>query len=343
MISLGEYPAVSLRDARDKALELRRQISKGIDPSAERRRVRQSHELTFFAAVEKYIERRKQEVSQTSVERDTWVLKKKCIRLHNQPLAGITTRDLLDLLHAIEAEGLGDTPRRTKIVLNTFYEWAIDTHLVEQNPVSGIRKRALKKHKPQNFAHVTTPQEIGELCRVVDSLDTLAGVALQVALRTACRPGEVRMMRRADLDLDQATWTLPNTKSGRRFVIPLPKAVVKILLAYAPEWSHPEYLFANLGTKNPITDAAMPKALREAGYRGKCHPHGFRHVFATAVRDHLSFDNNVIERQLNHVPGNGGVQAVYDHSGMIAQRRRLLEAWCRLLEKWKAEAVREAA
>lgn len=106
MMSLGPYPQISLREARDRAMDARRQLAQGIDPIAARRAAQEGREHTFGAISEEWLEKQRGRAERTQTK-SRWILLKLCKPLAKRPIAAITASEVLRILSRLEDEEIG--------------------------------------------------------------------------------------------------------------------------------------------------------------------------------------------------------------------------------------------
>ncbi|MET3650309.1 hypothetical protein ABIC75_000011 [Dyella japonica] len=157
VLALGRYPDVGLAEARSRREDARRQIARGIDPSAERvaeRQARTSAEKvesqTFEAVARLWMER--QDVVEITANKSRWILETFLFPyIGNRPISEITSRELLDALRATEATGKLETTKRAKIKAGQVFRFAIIEGLTDNDPTPSLRG-ALRSPKPKHHA-----------------------------------------------------------------------------------------------------------------------------------------------------------------------------------------------
>ena len=174
-------------------------------------------------------------------------------------------------------------------------------------------------------------------------------MALQVSALVFQRPGNVRAMKWADLELDgdAPVWTIPaaemkraryGKENGRPHLVPLASQAVAILKDLHPLTGHGRYVFPSLqGQGRCMSENTINVALRRLGFDKDTHTaHGFRSSARTLIVEKLDIAPDVIESQLAHAkPGLGNT---YDRAEFVAQRRQMMVAWANYLDKLRAGA-----
>lgn len=339
MISLGHYPDVSLSKARDKCDDCRRQLKDGVDPAmqkAEAKAVVRDSSNRFGAVAKEWHENMVHRWKPgSSKPRITWGTLNNHVLPYfsDRIISDITPMEWLELLRRMERAGIGEQRDRVLSMCRNIYKLAIVTGRAQYNPLADITV-ALKPHKSQNMAHVSGE----ELPQLVADIATYRGNivvkrALQLQLLTALRPGEVRLAKWPEIDLDAGIWTIPaeRMKTAKDHIVPLPRQAKWLLKSLKPLNGHFNHIFVVRSNDTPITDATMSKALRIMGYQGRHVPHGTRHLVATQLKE-LGYPGEWIEAQLSHkLPGIAGV---YTHAIHMTedQRPAMMQAWADHLE-----------
>lgn len=163
LISLGTYPATSLKEAREKAADARKAIENGIDPSAQRKLDKQLAQNTFELVAMEWIERQKTKWSPSYADTTYRRLKRNLFPfIGSKPVNAITAPELLALLRKVEARGIIGTAHALKNHCSCIMRYAIATGRAERDPAADLRGALMphvKKHRPA----LTTPEKVGRL------------------------------------------------------------------------------------------------------------------------------------------------------------------------------------
>ena len=207
----------------------------------------------------------------------------------------------------------------------------------------------MKPHTKRNLPAITDPVELGGLLRASDAYKGGAIVRAALALAPILfqRPGNLRAMRWADLDLERALWNIPSedmkrTKAGKvngqPHVVPLPRQAVALLRELYPLTGGGEWVFPGLrNAKKPMSEAGVSAALNAMGYKGRQTWHGFRATGRTILRQVLKYPADVIEAQLAHV-GQITHSGAYDRATHQDERADMLQVWADYLDKLRTGA-----
>ncbi|MFC0336258.1 Integrase [Kushneria avicenniae] len=351
MMSLGNYPEVSLAEAREKRTDARRLVAQGIDPveqrKQEKRELRYATENTFQVLAGEWhatMVPRWKESSKRATQ--SWAALETHVFPHfgQRAIDDIKPLEWLDLLKRLEAAGKFEQRRKILSFCREIYRYAIITGRATYNPLAELGS-ALQRQKKQSFAHIPQ-QELPELVQAINAYDksTLVRCGLQLLLMTAVRPGELRNARWEEFDLTASVWKIPaeRMKMDRPHQVPLPFQAVAILHELHRLTGRYKLLFPgrNDATK-PISDAAFGMALKRMGFEGRHVPHGTRHVVATGLKE-MGYPREWIEMQLSHkLPG---IEGVYTHAEHMAaeQRPAMMQAWADKLESFVIRKSGEA-
>lgn len=344
MLSLGVYPDVSLKDARDRRDKARQDIALGIDPS-NKRKAEKTSRATLAAnsfevvAREWHLTIHKPKVSEGHAARTLVRLEQDVFPwLGAEPVATITAPKLLETMRRIESRGAIETAHRALQACGQVFRYAIATGRAERNPaadIQGALQPVIVKHMPA----ITDPKRVGELLRSIGDYQgqPVTRAALQLAPLVFVRPGELRKAEWSEFDLDDALWRIPSDRmkrtkvqkaAGAAHVVPLPRQAVEILRDLHPLTGHGRYVFPSLRTgERPMSDNAVLSALRRMGYpKEEMTGHGFRAMARTMLAERLNIDEAVIEAQLAHSVKDSLGRA-YNRTEFLEQRRNMLQTW----------------
>ena len=341
-LALGVYPSVTLADARQRREDARRQLAQGVDPGAARKAAKKAEVEAVTAAADTFEAVARewmawQDVAEVTAAKTKWILETFLFpEIGQQPIAGITARDLLAALRKVEDTGRLETAKRAKIKAGQVFRYAVLEGRVDSDPTASLRG-ALKAPKGKHHAAVTDPARMGELLRAIDGFAgqpvTLA--ALKLAPLVFVRPGELRHAEWVEFDLDGAIWRIPGEKMKMKaaHLVPLSTQAVAILQELHPLTGDGRYVFPGLRTASrPMSENTVNAALRRLGYSGEeMTGHGFRSMAATRLNE-MGWNADAIERQLAHAESNK-VRDAYTHAAQyLDERTRMMQAWADYLD-----------
>ena len=351
-LALGSYPGVSLADAREKRQTTKALKRQGGDPvSAKKQAIlrsglaidenfeavaRQWHakQISNWSAVHaKTVYRR--------MERDLfpWIGKR--------PMAQIHALELEAALNKIEERGSIETAHRVLDIARQVWEYWLPSARMEQRNIAEGLKARLQPFTRKNYAAILDTVRLGEMLRSIKHYKggVVARVALQLTPMLYQRPGNLRMMEWAKLDLEAALWTIPSSKmkrtvqqkvSGEPHVVPLPTQAVDLLNALHPITGHGRYVFpGERDHDRPMSDNTVRSALYALGYGEEQKPHAFRATARTLLVDELGLDWKVIEANLAHGARDQHGRS-YNRTQYIQQRFEMAQQWADYLDKLAA-------
>lgn len=336
-LAFGVYPEVSLAEARARRDEARALLREGKDPSAERKAAREAAAAvgeTFGAVAAEWLQRQRASMAAATFAKAQWMLDQ-TMKLHARPIRDITAPEVLSVLRAIEMGGRHETTHRIKQRIGQVMRYAVATGRAERDVTADLRG-ALTAPTTRHHPAITEPAAVGELLRAIDGFSgqPATHAALRVAPYLFQRPGNIRAMEWAELDLDAAEWRIPADKMKMReaHTVPLAKQAVAILQDIQAITGRGRYCFpSNRGRGRPLSNNTMNAALRRLGFdKDTMTAHGFR-AMASSLLNEQGWSSDVIERQLAHAERNK-VRAAYNRASYLAERRKMMQAWADYLD-----------
>ncbi len=247
-ISMGIYPEVSLKLARQRRDEARKLLARDIDPSAYRKAQKQSRRQgarnSFEAVATEWLTKHSPNWSRGWVRRLERELEREAFPyIGASPVAEITAPDLLAVVRRVEARGHLRKAHTVFQVCGRVLRYAVATGRAERDVSSDLRG-ALPPVKTKHFAAITDPKEVGPLLRQLDGYTGTLPVrcALRLAPLVFVRLGELVTAEWAGIDLEGAEWRYTVTKTGRPHVVPLARQAVAILREVRPMTGHHRYV-----------------------------------------------------------------------------------------------------
>lgn len=339
MVTIGEYPAVSLQQARTERDKLRAMVKAGTNPAHAQRAAKaanvERNANTFGAIGLEYLAKREREgMTAHSVERDRRALKTYLAPIYDSPISDVTAPMLLAALRKLEQRGVIETTHRARALAGRVFKYAVATGRGERNPAADLTG-ALERLQVRHFPSVTKPEQIGALLRALHSYQ--GSVVTQAALKLAplvfVRPGELRHAKWEDIDLDAAEWRYMVTKTKTQHIVPLSTQAVAILRELHPYTKRSAYVFPSERTASrPMSENTINAALRGMGYdRDTMTGHGFRAMARTLLDEVLGFRPDYIEHQLAHTVKDPLGRA-YNRTTHLPERTKMMQAWSDYLD-----------
>ncbi|SAI72958.1 phage-related integrase [Bordetella ansorpii] len=341
-MTFGLYPEVTLAQARAQRDEAKAILRQGRDPGAEKAKPKEVETvLTFVKASDDYWDGRE------DISESYRANAKNAIRQHLVPQLGerdvrtITKQDLLGALNAMDAAGLLDYVRKTRMWVSQVFEYLLEQGKVESNPASQINPRkAFRRRKAQHMAALEQrdiPEFMARLALENPSL--LSVIACEMLALTWTRTKELRMMKWEELEWEQALWRVPadNMKRGEYHLVPLSKQALRLLAQLRQRSRGSVYVFPHeTRLDRPMSENTILFLMYRIGYKGRMTGHGWRSVASTWANER-GYNPDAIERQLSHVP-HDPVRAAYNRAAYLPQRQQLLQDWADWLKSCKPDA-----
>lgn len=344
-LTMGSYPEISLKEARDKRDEARKQIRDGLDPSHEKKMVklRQSidAENSFETVARNWHNNQSQSWTQRHADTVIKNLEKDIFKIIGfRPIAQITAPELLLALRKIEDRGALDIAKKMRQTCGQIFKFAIASGLAERNIALDLQG-ALKTRKAKHFNTI----EAKELPQLVQKIEQYEGniqtkLGLQLALLTFVRTTELRGAKWQEIDFENKIWEIPaqRMKMKTKHLVPLCKQSLEVLKSLQDINGNREFIFPN--RQNPdkfISENTLLYAMYRLGYHGRATVHGFRSLASTVLNESGLFKEDVIERQLAHGERNK-VRAAYNHAQYLDDRREMMDWWGEFINKKGGEA-----
>ena len=333
--ALGEYPALSLQKARERARDWRELIQKGLDPKTEEERLRRTElrkqQTTFASVAEDFIERHvKGQRKATDTERE--IRKELIEHWDSRPIASITRQDMVGLIESIARR---PAPYTAHIVLGharSLFNWAINrgTYGLETSPCDRVKPSTLIGAK-QPRQRVLSDAELAAVWNNSEALGYPFGPLYQLLLLTGARKSEVADARWSEFDLKKKIWTVPpeRFKSNASHLIPLSDQALTIIEAL-PRFTKGDHLFTTTYGAKPVSGFSKGKAQLDKLMKddiGTIAPwviHDIRRTVRTRLAS-LKISDLVAEMVIGH--GRKGIQRVYDQHTYEDEMRDALKQW----------------
>jgi len=335
LLALGRWPEVSLKAAREKRDEAKRQLAEGIDPSRVRRleKCRVRDQTSFEAVARDFIARQKgtrwkEDYADDRLRRfelDIFPY------IGDRPIDKIEPPDLLACLRRIESRGAHEMAAKLRRLAGQVFRYGIACGFCSRDPAADLRD-ALTPYREQHLAAVK-PEELPDLMRQIDGLKSkpVTRLGLQFLALTFVRTSEMIGATWDEFDFDKALWIIPakrmKVENGPDHMVPLARQTIEVLNYLRDVNGHSRYLFARRRDPNkPISNNTCLYALYRLGYKGRMTGHGFRSVASTALNESGLWTPDAIERQLAHYERNK-VRGAYNRAEYLDERRRMMQWW----------------
>ena len=340
LISLGTYPEISLRQARQRRDQARKLLAESVDPGAERKskksKLAAEASSSFEAVAREWFEKFSPGWAVTHAHTVIRRLEANAFpTIGTTPVADITPVELLAVLRRVEARGAVSTAHRIKQIFGQVFRFAIATGRASRDPSADLRG-ALAPERERHFGALTNPSDVAGLMRAIGGYQGsfVVKCALYFSALTFGRPGEIRRAEWKEMDIGESLWRISaeRMKMRREHLVPLSGQALSILQKLQPLTGSGRYVFPNgRVASRPMSENAITAGLRYMNYqRGQMTAHGFRTLASTLLKEQ-GWPADAIERQLAHAERDQ-VRGAYNRAEYLAERRRMMQAWADYLD-----------
>lgn len=337
-ISIGQYPNISLSEARSKKDDLKNQISNGID-------VLDAKTLSqnFRSIYDEWINLKQTSISKS---REKWIKSKFenviLPKFGMMDIKDITKKDILSIIHPYIMQKYIETADKILTILNIFWKYATMNEYTNHNIIADIDKKALfGKREEKHYPFLKNDHEISMLLKNIKEYfgDERIKICALLQLYTAVRGGNARFAEVDEFDFKSGLWKISGKKmkTGIPHEVFLSEKVKYFLKNYMEKYNIKDgYLFPSLKSKSqPISENTVRVMLRNIGYsKEMLTPHGFRATFSTIgheKRDEHGCSSDIIELCLAHVEQNK-IKDAYNHAKNLKARAKLMQWWSDYLD-----------
>lgn len=338
-MSFGDYPTVSLLDARERREAAKKLLANGTDPARQRGEVRRREaELSaaqFSFVADEWIKARRARWSEGHTDRIQKLLERDIYPdLGRRYISEIRPSELLAVVRKIEKRGALEVARKALQACGQIFRYAVATDRAERDLSVDLRD-ALTSRPVTSMARIDE-SELPELLRKIDTYqgEPETRLALRFLNLTFVRTIELRHAEWSEIDTERAEWRIPPEKMKKRrpHIVPLSRQALAVLEEIRPLTGAGRWVFPSPVRRNqPLCENFVLSALSRMGFRHTMTGHGFRGLASTILNER-GFNSDWIERQLAHVDGNG-VRAAYNHAQYLSQRHEMMQQWADYLDK----------
>lgn len=343
-ISLGTYPTIGLKEARERREDTKKILANGIDPSAQRQAIKVSttsiDKNSFEVVTREWFDKHVVNLAPSYSKKVRSLFERQIFPvLGAKPIAEVEPTDVLNAARHVEQTGAIETAHRLIQICGQVFRYAIATGRTKYDVSTGLHA-ALPKVNVKHMATLTDKKRIGQLLRAIDAYGGFFPVrcALKLAPLLFVRPGELQKAEWAEFDLPAAEWRLPASKMKmrQRHIVPLPRQALSVLTELQAYTGNGQFLFPSIRTTTkPIALESMLVAIRSMGFtQDEMTMHGFRGMASTLLNE-MGYNRDWIERQLAHGERDH-VRAAYNYAEHLPERRRMMQEWADYLDELKA-------
>lgn len=329
-VTIGEYPAITLAEARRFREEYKAMIARGESPmkaKAETKAAIRDPDLFepfawrwFAEVVEKTNEQPR------NIKR---VLEKDVIpALGRKRLSEVAVSDVLAVTDKIKARGADNMALATRNIMKRLFSYAIAREKMTFNPAAAVEARYIATARSRDVA--LTSEEVGKLLRGIYASSMRRSHKLALHLLTVCmvRKSELIEAKWDELDFEKAEWSIPGErmKKDKPHLVPLSRQAMAMFEELKALSSHSPWVLPSRGDlKKPISKSTLNAAVRGLDLDVRDFViHDFRRTASTHLHE-AGFNSDVIEKALAHE--QGGVRGIYNRAQYAEQRKQMLQWW----------------
>jgi integrase len=329
--TVGAFPAIDLKSARNIASKALRAVAEGRDPGREKAQAREAAPDTVAALAKQFIERhcKRENRPRTAVET------KRLLDLHVLPrwrhrlARDISRRDVIDLLDGLIDAGTPIAANRALSAIRKMFNWAVGRDILTASPCAGVKPPTAERSRDRTL----TDSELRNVWLAADKVGSPFGALVKLLILTGQRRDEVAQLSWTEIDLGNRLWVLPpdRVKNNKQHEVPLSEPAVAILTAL-PRIGDRFVLTTN--GEAPSSGYSKGKRRLDSLLPPDMSPwrlHDLRRSAASGMA-RLGINLPVIEKVLNHVSGSfGGIVSVYQRHDFADEKRRALDTWARFI------------
>lgn len=334
-ITIGQYPAMGLQEARQERDRINKLVAEGVNPGQKKRLDKATRITirgnTFRVIADEWLEVQKKRwksewtytQAKSNLEKNAYPL------IGNLPINEIASAHILAILQKMEARGAETYAINLRQLISTIFQYAVVTLRAESDPAAILK--GVVKRPDINHSRPMGQADIGEYLIKLRAYggNRTTVIACHLILYTFLRTKELRGGEWSEIDLDKALWTVPaeRMKMRRTHLVPLSRQCVALLTELKGITGAGTFLFPNMrNPKTCMSSTTVNRALEYMGYAtGEWTGHDFRATASTRLNE-AGYNPDVIERQMAHVHANA-VRRAYNHAQWLEERARMMQEW----------------
>ncbi len=336
-MTLGKYPAISLKQARDFIRQAERLKEQGINPIEHQKQKKPQNIYTVEKLCAEwyntYVSKNRKKPLQIKQQIETNIIP----LLGNKELSKLQAIDISHALDVIVKRGAPILANRILSSLKQAFNFAVSRGNIPQNPAISIRARDIGGlEKPRE--RVLTLDEVRSIWHFLDSDSCKMSIqtksAIKIIILTGVRTAEIRLAKWDSIDFAGLLWIVPpeHTKGGITVKIHL-SDLTKSVFEELSTISDTPFVLTGLDPNKPLDENALPRAIKRIQDRvgiPEWTAHDLRRTFATQLGESLNIDPVVIEKCLGHKMPR--IMATYNKNEMLPQRKDALDEWAKCIQ-----------
>jgi len=334
LISVGKYPQVSLRDARDTLQKYLNLLDDGVNPSSYKKGIMEQKkaEKSFKDVAIEWLEnkyrgknQKYREITFSRLENYVYPV------IGDASIKHIKAPTVYNLLEEIQLAGKVATGLKINTIISMIFRYGVAKGYCDRD-ITQDYKGTLDTSRSKHLPALTEPSDIAELLKDIQNYEGSFTVttALKISPYVFLRPRELAISKWEFIDFEKGHWLIPAEcmKMNRDHLIPMPTQVIELLQSIYPVTGHGEYIFPSERkldkTMNPESVNKAIRRIDNGKYIGRMVAHGFRGMASTTLNESGKFRSDVIEKQLAHQEGNK-VRGAYNHAEYLEERTAMMQ------------------
>jgi integrase len=337
-VTLGRYPALSLKLARSERDKRETMVALGQSPAEQKRlaKVAAADTTTVAEFGERFFKEVVAKDRQDMTSPRRYFDKSVLPAIGSKPVREVTTEDVRAIIWRKKAEGFDAAAGELRGVLKRFFDYALTAGLATTNPVLALPMRHV--HKAKSRERALSPEEVRVFLKAAfeSNIRRQFKIGLHLILLTMVRKSELLLARWEHVDFDQAEWHIPaeHSKTGKPHIVFLSRQSVALFKELHMLAGGSALVMPGRGSlTKPFAHNAINTALKTA-LQGQDIPaftiHDLRRTASTLLHEN-GWASDVVEKALNHTIG--GVRGVYNRAEYAPQRREMLQFWADFIEQ----------
>lgn len=337
-LTLGKYPALSLKNARVKRDEATSLAAAGKSPAQQKQlaKVAGAESTTVAQFAERFFQEIQVKDRKNCTIPRRYLDKSIIPAIGTKKVGEITTEDVRTIIWQKKAQGFDAAAGDIRSIMKRLFDYAITCGLITSNPVLALPTRHVFRAKSRD--RTLSPEEIKIFLQAVieSNIRRQFKVGLHLILLTMVRKSELLLARWENVDLEQKEWNIPaeHSKTGKPHIVYLSHQAVMLFQELQMLAGGSELVMPGRGSlTKPFAHNAINSALRVA-LRNQAVPaftiHDLRRTASTLLHEN-GWPSDVVEKALNHTIH--GVRGVYNRAEYAEQRREMLQFWANFIEK----------
>jgi integrase len=345
-VSLGKYPDITLKEARDKRVEIKQKINDSINPSSKslsKNKLLENINSNLFKDVALEYFKSREDLSPSYIKDSIQKLEKDIFPyLGDEPMNDIEPLIMLKALKLIDKRGSNVSAKKTFSIVDRIYKYGVMQGYAKRNIMGDLDKKlSFRTIEKKNFAHTTDEVELKKILIATENYsgDYNTKMALTILPYIFVRPANIRFMKWDDINFDTKLWTISadEMKMKKDHMVPLTDTVLNIINEMKDiSFSVSKFVFPSRRSYDmALSENTLNFGLKRMGFDVTAH--GFRHTFSSIAHENIyihNFPSEIIELQLAHVDKNT-IRATYNKALYMDQRIELMQWWSDFLDNLK--------